>query len=110
MAVGTETKLRELVKKVLGKYEAKYQIIGPGKHLESTTKIIGRHITFVSDGIEIEVDNKYIQSSLEAYGLENSNPVATPAVNSNPESKEERSQLLLRRILGKSKDVKLGEL
>ena len=75
MATGTESILREFVKKILNKYEAKYELIGPGKHLESSTKIIGRRITFVNDGVEIEVDSKYIQSSLETYDLLDSNPV-----------------------------------
>ena len=110
MAVGTETKLRTLVKKILNKYEAKYELVGPGKHLESSTKIIGRHITFTSEGVEIEVDKKYIQDSLIEYGLQDSNSVATPAIKGKPESKEERSQLLLRRVLGKKKDAKVGEL
>eukprot|EP00973_Karenia_brevis_P004336 593734-Karenia_brevis.AAC.1 len=56
MAVGKERDLRELVCVITNKYEARWEIIGPGEHLPSTTKIIGRHIRFVNDGIELEVD------------------------------------------------------
>ena len=107
---GTENQLRELVKLVLNKYEAKYELIGPAKHLESSTKVIGRHVTFTREGLEIEVDQKYVIESLESYGLLDSNPVVSPAAKGKVESKEERSQLLLRRILGTRKDVKLGEI
>ena len=104
LGVGTEAHLRDLTRILLEKYEAVHEIIGPGKHLPKTTKIIGRHISFVPGGVDIEVDKKYIESSIEAYGLEKGNSAASPAVKVSNESKEERSALMLRRVLGRSQD------
>ena len=108
--VGTESKLRGFVKLVLNKYEAKYELIGPGKHLPSSTKVIGRHVTFTEAGVEIEVDKKYVEQALESYSLLDSKSAASPAEKGKVESKEERSQLLLRRVLGTRKDLKMGEI
>ena len=96
--------MRKLQKQIMEKYEARYEVVGPGKHLASETVIIGRHIRFTKEGIEIEVDEKYVRSSLEAYGMENCKAISTPAVKAKVESKEERSQLMLRRVLGRGTD------
>ena len=69
--------------------------------MPSTTKIIGRHITYVEDGIEIEVDGSYVKSAIESYGLEESNLATTPVVKAKHETKEEKADIMLRRILEK---------
>ena len=116
LGVGTERQLRALVEKIMEQYEARYEIIGPAEHLQKRTKIIGRFVTFTDEGIDIEVDPKYVQDAIKAYHLEDSNPVLSPAAKGKVESREERSQMLLRRVLGTSRrkqaqgDEEMGEL
>ena len=69
--------------------------------MKKELKVIGRHIRFCDSGIEIEVDSKYAREALEAYDMQGCNLAPTPAIKPAPESREERRELLLRRVLEK---------
>ena len=75
--------------------------MGPKQHLPKATKLIGRHIRFTLDGIDLDVDQGYVDSAFKAYGLEGSSSVSSPAVKDKVETNEERTDILLRRLLEK---------
>ena len=56
------------------------QTIGPEEWHSKELKVIGRYVRFAADGIEVEPDPKYLTQALEAYGLQESKAVATPAI------------------------------
>ena len=53
-------------------------------------KVIGRLVRFAADGIEVEPDPKYLNQALEAYGLQESKTVATPAIKGEGGQEERR--------------------
>ena len=54
-------------------------------------KILGREVRITGKGVELEVDGKYLQQALAAYGLVDCKAAATPATKEGRESHEASS-------------------
>ena len=99
VAVGYEDEVRAWESKMQAKYPCVTQMIGQEDEHEKELKVLGRWIRLTPDGVEIEIDAKYIQEAIDAYDLGDAKSVATPATREEEEDKEDRQQLLRRRIL-----------
>ena len=80
-------------------------LIGPQTHLDNEVKVIGRWIRATEQGIELEVDSRYVQQAIEAYGLQEAKEVATPAVKEETLDGEARRDILVKRLLGESRGM-----
>ena len=98
-AIGRSANLQQVNDMLTSKYQAKWEIIGPKQGMKHDTKIIGRIVKFVPGGIDIEVDTSYIESAIADYNLISANATATPAARPAAETREQRTELLLRRVL-----------
>ena len=85
-------------------------MIGPEEHLQKEVKIIGRYVRCTEEGWEIEVDPSYVDDAIAAYDLEECSSSVSPATKGNPETKEDRRELLMRRIMAGPKTMSEEEV
>ena len=90
VAVGEELAMRAWQVSMEQRFPCKTTIIGPGDGLEKEVKVIGRWIRITGEGVEVEVDGRYLEQALKAYGLEDAKPVVTPATKKEPSQDEIR--------------------
>ena len=111
VAVGPEADVDQWTRKMAAQYPCVSHKIGPNDEHEKELKVIGRHVRLTSQGVEVEVDAKYAEQALEAYGMTGAKSVTSPGAKENDLDNEGRRDLLRRRLLeeGKPMSEKVAE-
>ena len=91
--------MEQWVRAMKAKYPCVHKTIGPESHQDKELKIIGRTVRVTADGVEVEVDPKYLASAAEAYGLQGCKAVATPGAKEEDTDHTGRRELLRKRLL-----------
>ena len=84
---------------MLARFPCVSTTVGPEDRHQKEVKILGRKIRLVEDGVELEVDTKYIEQAIESYGLELGKSVVTPAIKEDELDHEGRKEILVKRLL-----------
>ena len=109
LAVGFEDSLQEFQSALKAVYPCVSAMIGPDAHHEKSLEILGREIRLVAQGVEVELNGKYLAQALKAYGLDDAKSAATPATREDEIEGEGRRQLLHRRVMEEGKSVLVKE-
>ena len=70
LMVGTEESLKKAEKIIADRFPCVSKLIGPEKWQEKELKVVGRRIRITPQGVEVEVDQVYLDSAVQAYGLQ----------------------------------------
>ena len=79
-------------------FEAKHELLGPEGHMKRSIVVLNRTIRWESTGITIEADVKHQRKIVEALGLEDANPVKTPAIQDETADEENMEETVGRRL------------
>ena len=78
IATGTWEDLQKLKGVLEAKYEIKSQVCGPLEDTPRAMRVLGRIISFTSEGIGYEADPRHIEAALATYSMTDCKPIATP--------------------------------
>ena len=62
------------------KYEAKHQLIEPGRDHLKKMKVLNREIEWHEKKITMEADGKHVKAVIKELGLEHAKVISTPGV------------------------------
>ena len=99
IATGTRAELARLKAVLEAEYEVKAQMCGPWSDTPQSMRVLGRVISFTSEGIGYEADPRHIEAALAAYNLQDCKPVSTPWA---AETRNDHVDLNLRRRMAET--------
>ena len=70
--------------KISGRYESKHDILGPGAKHQKSIRVLNRVLSWTSDGIEYEADQRHADIVVSELGLKEAKPVKTPGEDAQP--------------------------
>ena len=85
---GPESAIEWLKAKINTTYDSKHDILGPCSKHEKTIRVLNRVLSWSSDGIRYEADQRHADIVISELGLKDSKPVSTPG------SKEDVDKML----------------
>ena len=76
--VGRRKWLEEAHKGMTKRYDVKTKWIGPGKVDSKSGQVLGRVVTYASEGVKYEADPRHAEIVVEAMNLTDAKPVGAP--------------------------------
>ena len=89
---GPEKEVLKLKEQMSNKYEAKHQVLGPGKDHLKEMKVLNREIVWHKNKITMESDRKHVKAVIEELGLQHANTVNTPGVKDRYEKVQQEKE------------------
>eukprot|EP00973_Karenia_brevis_P062393 8677845-Karenia_brevis.AAC.1 len=89
LGAGREKQLNWLRQVMNKSFEAKHVMMGPKEYMSNNITLLGRSITWGSDGLVWEADQRHAKLVINALGLEHDKPSKTPAEREDDDAADE---------------------
>ena len=89
---GPETEIQKFKEEMSKKYEAKHQIMGPGRDHSKKINVLNREIEWHQRKITMEADSKHVKAVIKELGLEHAKVMGTPGVKDRHEKVQQEKE------------------
>ena len=89
---GPEKEIHKFRHEMSNKYEAKHQMMGPGRDHLKKMKVLNREIEWHAKKITMEPDTKHVKAVIKELGLENARVMSTPGVKDRHEKVQQEKE------------------